>query len=352
MPVAEQRAPRPSTPVVAPRPSHAPLRWLVIADGASVHTRRFITALAGTGIDMHLAAYHCKPPADAVFHDLGTRPHRDPRRVGQLVRRLRGVVDQVAPDVVNPHHVSGYGLLAAVAGHPHVVQTALGSDLLLEARGIRGVAVSAALRRARLGVGDSDGLLTAMRERAPRLSLARFVFGPPSWVFEAPRDPQRVIVSPRAHEPLYRIDAVLDAWRIACPRLPEHRLVVAGTGSLTGWLQGAAGARVRFTGQLDHSALLGLFLTADLTVSVPRSDSSSASVLEALAARSRVVASQLHANREWLPPRCLVAADASAEELAEAMVQGVVGDLVQLDRGWAIEAQAAKLVQRVEAMVR
>lgn len=352
MPVVEDAAPLTLSPAATSHRARRPLRWLVLADGSSIHTRRFVAALAGAGVEVHLAAYSCPPPADAVYHDLGSRPHRDPRRLVRLLARLRHVVGGVAPDVLNPHYVAGYGLLAAVAGHVPVIQTSLGSDLLLEAHGVRGAAVSAALRRARLGVGDSDDLLADMRRRAPRLPVMRFAFGPPSWLFDAPRDPARVIVSPRAHEPLYRVDTIIEAWRLASDRLPEHRLVVCGAGSQTSRLQAAAGERVQFTGQLDHGALLRLFLAADLTVSVPRSDSSSASVLEALAARSRVVASDLPANREWLPSRCLVGTEASVEVLADAMVAGVGSDPVELDRRWAIEAQTAELVQHVEAAVR
>src|ERR1700731_3888837 len=91
-------------------------RWLMLADAESVHTRRFATALASAGVDVHLAAYACTiPPPGIAFHDLGPRPHRRPAQVVRLIRRLRGLVRSLDADVLNPHYVSGYGLLAAAA---------------------------------------------------------------------------------------------------------------------------------------------------------------------------------------------------------------------------------------------
>src|SRR5207237_1733570 len=131
-----------------------------------------------------------------------------------------------------------------------------------------------------LGVGDSQALLDDMGSRARRLTTTQFIFGPPEWLLDAPRRKEGIVLSPRNHEIHYQIDKVLDAWEIARRGLPDHRLVVAGSGSLTDSLRRRAGAAVEFVGQLEHDALLDLMLRADTVVSIPRWDSRRASLLE------------------------------------------------------------------------
>jgi glycosyltransferase involved in cell wall biosynthesis len=323
------------------------LRWMLLADGDSVHTRRFAAALVGAGVEVHLAGYACTEIPGVTHHHLGDRPHRHPRRVARLVLRLRQIVRAVSPDVLNPHYTTGYGLLACLAGHRRVLQTAWGSDLFHEAQGIRGRAVSLALRRAWLGMGDSQALLDAIGVHAPSLPRVSFIFGPPAWLLDAPRDKEPIVLSPRGHEAHYQIDKVLDAWEIARGQLPSHRLVVAATGSLTRALRSRAGEAVEFVGQLEHGAMLDLMQRADTVITIPRWDSSSASLLEAMATGCRVLASDVPANREWLPAGNRVPVDGSAETVATALLGVMRSSPIELDPQWTIDRQAAALVQRV-----
>jgi glycosyltransferase involved in cell wall biosynthesis len=345
---ARRSGPDPASATTATR-SGERLRWMLLADGESVHTRRFAAALVGAGVEVHLAGYGCTEIPGVTHHQLGDRPHRHPRRVARLVLRLRHIVRAVSPDVLNPHYTTGYGLLASLAGHPHVIQTAWGSDLFRDARGVRGSAVSFALRRAWLGMGDSQALLDAIGVRAPSLPRVSFMFGPPAWLLEAPREKEPIVLSPRGHESHYQIDKVLDAWEIARRQLPDHRLVVAATGSLTGRLRSRAGEAVEFVGQLEHDAMLDLMRRSDTMISIPRWDSSSASLLEAMATGCRVLGSDVPAAREWLPPGNRVAVDSSAETVAAALLDVMRSSPMELDPGWTIDRQAVALVQRVRS---
>jgi glycosyltransferase involved in cell wall biosynthesis len=67
-----------------------------------------------------------------------------------------------------------------------------------------------------------------------------------------------------------------------------------------------------------------------VAVSVPESDATSVSLLESMACGLAVVASDLPANRQWLPLDCLVPVG-NADALAAALVR------LQLDDGHAAE---------------
>lgn len=323
------------------------LRWLLVADGGSIHTRRLASALAALGHDVHLACHGAPPLEEVTVHALGGGPGDLKFIAG--VPALRGLIRRLRPNVVNAHYLSSYGLMTALTGRRGVVQTVWGTDLLVTAqRGWRREAARRVLGRAGLVTGCSRSLLDASEELAPQVPVHHFLFGPPAWLFSAPRPPSSgMVLSPRRHAANYRIDLVLAAWEVMRPRMPEGRLVVAGTGPLSGRLRAEAGPAVEFTGQLSYDEVLRLSLGADLVISVPRSDAAGQSVLEAMAARSSVVASDVAAMREWLPEERLVPQSTTPEQVAAAALR-LSGKGLSLDPRWSIERQVPLLVEAVQ----
>lgn len=322
---------------------------LLVADGRSIHTQRLATALADAGVDVHLAAFSAPPsPFAGTFHALRPAAMGDVSHLlaiphlSTLIRRLR-------PAVVHAHYISSYGLMAALAAPPLLVSTAWGSDLLVTARrGVQRRLASFSLRRATLATGDSQSLLDEIAHLAPATARHRFVFGPPRALFGAHRK-DALVLSPRNHEDNYQIDLVLDAWRIAQPSISDHRLVVAGSGSRTDALRRRAAPGVEFTGAVPYEGMLDLVRRSRLVVSVPRSDATSAAVLEALAAGCSVVASDLPANAEWVPATHRVPVDADADDVAGAILRCRAQPLT-LDAEWSIESQTRRLLAALERL--
>ncbi len=326
------------------------MRWLLVGDGTSVHVQRMAAGLTAAGVDAHVATLAPGAAGDAQTHTLwpaGTGRARYPAAIASL----RSLVRRIAPDVVNGHYLTGYGALAAFAPQGTLVQTTWGSDLLRTAQRppMRQLA-RWALRRASLITGDSDDLLAAAGALAPERPRHRFLFGPPDSAWASPARPREsVVVSVRNHEPLYRIERILEAWPLVTARLPHHRLVVAGSGRLSEVLQRRAPDGVRFTGSLPHDDIVRLLGTADVVVSIPRSDATSASVLEALASGCAVVASDIPANREWVDPDLLWPAAGTPSDLADLIVRAA-GRQGSLDPALSFERQVASLIDRVSSM--
>lgn len=322
-------------------------RVLLVGDGDSVHLGRLSGGLLALGAEVHVAGFADGAlPAGARFHPLTPATPGDARYV-LAAPALRRVIRTVRPKVVSAHYLTSYGFLAALTGTRPLVQTAWGSDLLLRGRvpWRRGLG-TIALRRATLATGDSTSLLDEIARIAPRVPRHRFVFGPPLATFAAPPPKEDIVLSPRNHEPLYRIDLVLAAWERARARLPGHRLVVAGGGSLTSSLRHRAPGDVEFTGVLPQARMLDLVARSRLVVSVPESDATSAALLEALAARCSVVATDLAANREWVPATHLVPVGAGPDALADRMLACAAAPL-SLDPAWSLEEQVRRLADAI-----
>ncbi len=109
------------------------------------------------------------------------------------------------------------------------------------------------------------------------------------------------MVSTRRLEPVYDIPTVLDGARRAAAQA-TFALDIAADGSLRRALEAAARdlPRTRFLGALPESGIAAALQSADVYVSASRSDSTSVSLLEAMACGAFPVVSDIPANREWI----------------------------------------------------
>ena len=116
--------------------------------------------------------------------------------------------------------------------------------------------------------------------------------------FELPTDAERaalkdelglgpgpVILSPRGLKDIYNPDVVVRAFERVREAVPDAQLVLKHSGVeellKPGW-RDAPGVKV--VGHVEADEMIDLFRAAEVTVSIPRSDSSPRSVWEAMAA--------------------------------------------------------------------
>jgi len=318
------------------------LRIAVLGDFDGAHTRSWLRWFVARGHDVHAISFY--PPASPIegvtVHAL--RPHAPVRqqttgngqqaatgrgilprgllRLAHGVRYrgagLRRLVRELAPDVFHGHFLVEHGFYGALAGfHPYVV-TAWGSDVLVEPGRDP---ISRWIAKWTLGRAD---LVTSnnahMAERvialgAPRKQVELVVLGTDAYFGERweesvnvrgrPAAEAPVILCTRAHEPLYNIADIIDAHEVVRGKQPEAKLIVAHSGSLTEELRARAassGGNVEFTGTVDAERLRDLMTDAEVFVSVPSSDGTSVALLQALAAGSFPIVSDLETQREWI----------------------------------------------------
>jgi glycosyltransferase involved in cell wall biosynthesis len=233
---------------------------------------------------------------------------------------LRRVVREIAPDVFHAHYLVEHGFYGALAGVRPYVVTAWGSDALVEPQRDR---LSKLIARWTIGRAD---LVTSnnayMSQRivalgAPAAKVETVTLGAERYDLErteasvnrAPHDlaahPKRtpVIVSTRAHEPLYNIGEIIDAHALLVRDGVDARLVIAHSGSLTDALRAqtaSAPGAIEFVGTLDRAALRDLLADAEVFVSVPSSDATSVALLQAMAAGAFPIVSDLPTQNEWV----------------------------------------------------
>jgi glycosyltransferase involved in cell wall biosynthesis len=311
---------------------------LIVGDLESVHVRRLAVALRDSKLAVQVAGFEGEKIDGVSTHALGSRPANSDRRYALAIPRLAQLIRASEPRIVHAHYLTSFGLMATIAtrlAYPlhsksALVQTVWGTDVLVTARRsrIHRWLAMASLRAATLVTGDSLDLAHEVLRLAPGSRYIRFNFGPPDALLTADRHPDRIIVSSRRLGPDTRVDVILQGFSAAkdrSPNLAGWRLIVAGQGRDADQLRSMAQDRddIQFTGQLSSQDLQSLLLRADLFVSIPRSDGTSASLLEAMAAGVMPVVNDLPANREWVDPGVGIVLPYApvAEDVASAIEQ-------------------------------
>ncbi|MCZ4409791.1 glycosyltransferase family 4 protein [Cryomorphaceae bacterium 1068] len=237
--------------------------------------------------------------------------YRNPVNFLNTPKQIRAVCKEFKPDLVHSQQlnsVSFFTMNAIRGTNIPFVATAWGSDILVNSK--RGGFLSWVLRRilrtADAFTADSQEVADRMREIANKdLHISVCNFGAEKPSITIPKE--NIIYSNRLHNPLYRIDKVIrafgqfknsDAGR-------DWKLVVAGSGSETDKLIALAnqlelGESINFQGWVENEQNAENYAKAKVWVSIPESDATPISLLEAMYHGCFPVVIGLPSIREWI----------------------------------------------------
>lgn len=294
------------------------MRLVLLGDGESPHLLKWARALAAQpGLELWAASSRAfAAEFDEVLPAtrrlaLATRPDAAGGNVALLreLPRLARWLREVDADWIHAHYLSSHGTLAWLAqrlfGVPgRLVGSAWGSDILVtpaRSLSMRWL-TSRVLRACRLTTSDSSVMARRMQELGAGEVMV-FPFGLEAMPAAPSAKEPELWFANRGLEPIYAPERVLRVFAAVASAQPLAQLVVANDGSLRSALERQTAAlgladRVRFFGRLDAQAQAVWYRRAQWYLSLPRSDSVSVSVLEAMAHGMLPVLSDLPANRE------------------------------------------------------
>ncbi len=288
------------------------LKILLLANSDSFHTERFLAELRRQGC--HVLVASLERGHLHHFHLKCRGPHRFFHYLMAAVE-IRRLIDRFRPDIINPHHASGYGFSAALANISKRVPVVLnlkGGDILLAPHKsfLHKVKPVLALKAADYVIGDSQYLVSAAEELSP-LSAKRVIpwgiekrylsYHKQSYNFQ---NPLRIIV-PRTQEKLYNNLFIVQSL---ASLLREDKIEITFTnfGSLAESFrrqtQAVTDRGVSFYDKMPRAEFLPFMAEHDVYLSASTTDSSPASLIEAMALGLLPIAADIPGVREWLTP--------------------------------------------------
>ncbi len=292
--------------------------YLILADGKSPHTFKWIKELYNyfelslitlNGYDEQLLLYMDKEQ----IYVLNERVNIEGGNFKLLLKyfKIKKIVDRLQPKYVNAHYISSYGVLASLAKSSSfkLILSAWGTDILVtpfENIIKRKLAVFA-LSRADLVTSDSYFMSDKIKELVATSNVLTFPFGLDRVDLNSKyQKDKNLIFSNRALSENYNIDNVLEWFRTLDGNM---KLIIANDGDMREELEeyvkrNNLSNRVEFVGFLSQNEQEEIYKKATYYISIPSSDSTAVSLLEAMSFGCVPIVSNLPANREWVLDGC------------------------------------------------
>ena len=295
------------------------MKLFIISDLSDIHTKRWVSALAGRGIEIFLFGIN-KPDEEfykklkqvTVFRVDVFSKMQHPFRTGgieklkylSVVKILRKKIQEFQPDIVHAHYASSNGLLGALSGfHPFIVSV-WGSDVydFPKVSFLHRCILKYTLKKADKILSTSHVMALETHQYTPK-EIEITPFGVNTDLFKkipVHRDDTYIIGNVKTLLPKYGIDVLIKAFQLVVDRNAdkELRLEIVGTGPDHEKLEQLAKSleiadKVHFIGQVENSSLpsyYNRFLVA-VSASVWNSESFGVVAVEAMACECPVVTS-------------------------------------------------------------
>jgi glycosyltransferase involved in cell wall biosynthesis len=221
--------------------------------------------------------------------------------------KIRKIIKECRPDVIHIHQINRLAFfVASIAQNLNirVITTAWGSDVLLipKKNFLFHYLVKKTLQNSNIVTADSNEMIGAMKEiyEFGNYKLLQYGIEPIE-----PTPKENIVYSNRLHEPLYRINQIIDYFADFIQVHPDWQLIIAGTGSETLNLNKKVNylgleSQIRFVGWQQKKENRSYYAKAKIYISIPESDGTSVSLLEAMSAGCIPVVSDLPVSYEWI----------------------------------------------------
>jgi glycosyltransferase involved in cell wall biosynthesis len=225
-----------------------------------------------------------------------------------IFKKLR----EIKPEVVNSIYLFPYSLYSVYSFYkaPQITSV-FGSDILVLAKkySIFRFLSRKIFERSSLVQADSEEIKKwAIKFGCPKKKMFPIILpGVKTHLFKKRGEKKlnKTIISTRSFSPVYDIETTLKAFSIVLTKHPDAKLIIAGSGILENKLEALANElginkNIKWLGVVEHSSLVNELNRASVYISSSLSDSTSASLLEAMAASLPVIVSDAPANFQWI----------------------------------------------------
>ncbi len=292
------------------------IKRIIVVASDSIHSRRYLTALVNeASVELVGIVTNHRLKEFAAIPQLTLNFKLTNLNAAATIRQF---IQSLAAEVVHIHQANSYAwhslrALARIHSRPKTIVTCWGSDILVlpHKSKLMHKMVSYNLQHADIITTDSlyaSGKALLLLAHTPK-PIETINFG----LTQIPKPvdlagKEKIILSNRLHKPLYRIDRIIRAFAAMVQQGQidaEYRLVIAAGGELSPKLHQLATdlgviKRITFTGMISYDELVTWYQKAQIFISIPESDGTASSLLEAMAYGCIPLVSCLPANLEWI----------------------------------------------------
>lgn len=316
----------------------------------SIHTLRYLEEFHRRGYSTSIIAdsntWVAPTPASTSMYRLPTATRRNlPRYLSNLLQITR-ILKNIKPDLVHLHAQHAYSQAIILSGRPYIL-TSWGTEVLTlpkENPIIKILAKTAATKASRVTVDANMLKRMWTRQGISEHKIEIIPFGVDRDIFNPKIDGSKVrknlaikpnetvLISTRAlYNHHYDVETFVRAMPLILKTHRNVKFIIKGKGPLENYLKTLAeklgvSQHVHFVGYVEHKEMASHLTAADIYISTCYADTTSVSLLEAMACGLAPIVTDIEGNREWVtnqengylfPPRNPAALAQNATQLIE-----------------------------------
>lgn len=227
----------------------------------------------------------------------------------KTAKKIKAIIEKEKPNIIHIHQansVAYYSIKAAKQFNIPIVLTAWGSDILYTPN--KGFfykkLVEFVINNSDYFTSDSYFLASEMRKFSSKnidITIANFGITIENNIEKK----ENIIYSNRYLKKIYRVEFLIDAFKKFVEKNNNWKLVIAGIGEELKNLKLKTKElnledKIEFVGWLDYKTNMEFYKKSKIFVSIPETDATSISLLEAMAYGCIPIVSNLPANHEWI----------------------------------------------------
>lgn len=288
------------------------LKVVLLSGASSIHTIRWVNALAENGLDVYLISQH-KPievlNSKVNFYEFPCKGMLGYYLYANKVRRL---IEKINPDIINAHYASGYGTLARLVNIRPLLLSVWGSDVysfpgrsfLHKSLVIKNLKFADRVASTSAAMAQQTNSL--LNEKLYNIALTPFGVEFDSFknIRYKNNSNEIIIGTIKGLEQVYGIDILIKAFSVLVGKLQQQNstkkvfLEIVGKGSKEDELKALVRElnledKVIFSGRIEYKYVPDKLATFDIFVALSRVESFGVAVVEAHAARRPVVVSDV-----------------------------------------------------------
>ena len=290
------------------------MRICFLGDAASIHIRRWVEYFRDKEHDVSIITLR-----DYKIDNVDVRFIGDKLSVNEgggnfqylkKIREIRRIIKQINPDIVNAHYLTSYGFLSAVIKDRPLVVSTWGTDILVTPKKniVYKKITKYVLKKSDLVTTDS----MFMSDEIFKLGCNRDkVITVPMGIelnefnLNGREKKNKLFLSMRTLCDNSNIDIILEAFKMLHDEDNDVKLIITNSGDnkekvLQLIEELKISNAVEYLGFVDRNKVSELLKKASFFISIPKSDSTSVTLLEAMACGSLPILSDIPANKEWV----------------------------------------------------
>ncbi|MCK4352005.1 glycosyltransferase family 4 protein [candidate division WOR-3 bacterium] len=289
------------------------IKLCILGDASSIHIKKWVNYFVDRDIETHLISLEKSIGTKGIEHIFHSKIKLNWLKYPLVSYQIARLVKEISPSIVNAHLVPNYGLIGALIGFKPLVISCWGSADVLEPPKklfLRKARLRYALRKATLITTDGEVLRDAVVKLGiPKSKILNVPMGIDPTIFNPlPKKSTKDvfhIVNLRKLDSIYNPKLFIRALPTVISELKgKIKITISGDGSqkkqINKLIKTLNISNIKFISKLTQYEIAKILKKSDIYVSPSLSDSTSVTLLEAMACGAFPIVTDIPGNREWI----------------------------------------------------